>query len=117
MGNSVVMGRRVAVIPNPAEIIYFQELNFRSRVAFLRPSCDRPGRRSWHVITCPTCDADSMGYPSLYSTGGNLLFANGHAKWRKALALRRGDFGVVPPNDAPADSTNGKTDKLYQKAF
>src|SRR5688500_7276031 len=37
LGNAVVMGRSLSVVPNPAEIVYVQELFNKRGMAFLRP--------------------------------------------------------------------------------
>jgi prepilin-type processing-associated H-X9-DG protein len=50
--------------------------------------------------------------------GGNFVFADGHAKYRRYHALRSGDFGLLP--DEPWSATNeGKPDtaKAYTSAF
>jgi prepilin-type processing-associated H-X9-DG protein len=36
-----------------------------------------------------------------HTGGGNLLFVDGHAKWKRWEALRCRDFGLIPPDEAP----------------
>jgi prepilin-type processing-associated H-X9-DG protein len=44
--------------------------------------------------------------------GGNLVFADGHAKCRSVQALRSRDFGLVPD-----DGIEAPHDKKYTAAF
>jgi prepilin-type N-terminal cleavage/methylation domain-containing protein len=93
LGNGVVMGRSLAVIPNPAEIIYLQEHTWRVSHAHLRPASLDGGKtfQAWHYVS-PVGE----GYSNLHMAGGNLVIADGHAKYRKYLSLRSGEFGLVP---------------------
>lgn len=98
LGNGLVIGRALAVVPAPAEIVYLQELNVRTRLAVLRPRSVTPGSGSytqWHC--CGPWQPEF--YSSLHLEGGNLLFADGHARWRKGAGLRSGDFGLLPATD------------------
>jgi prepilin-type N-terminal cleavage/methylation domain-containing protein/prepilin-type processing-associated H-X9-DG protein len=106
LGNGVVMGRSLAIIDRPADIVYCQELNWRINQAQLRPATLDKGRTytAWHY-TSPIGE----GYSNLHREGGNLVFADGHAKFRRYKALRSGDFGLIP--DQPWSPTNeGKPD-------
>jgi prepilin-type N-terminal cleavage/methylation domain-containing protein/prepilin-type processing-associated H-X9-DG protein len=93
LGNGVVMGRSLAVIDRPAEVVYCQEHTWRVNHAHLRPASLDKGRtyQAWHYIS-PVGE----GYSNLHMEGGNLVFADGHAKYRRYRALRSGDFGLVP---------------------
>lgn len=111
MGNGVVIGRPLAVIDRPAEVIYIQELNWRIDNAQLRPAPVGNGGSftAWHY-TSPIGE----GYSNLHQGGGNFAFEDGHVKFKHHLALRSGDFGLVP--DQPWPTTNeGKPDGA--KAF
>jgi prepilin-type N-terminal cleavage/methylation domain-containing protein/prepilin-type processing-associated H-X9-DG protein len=116
LGNGVVLGRTLAVVDRPAEIIYCQELNWRINEAQVRPIATDSTRRAytaWHY-TSPIGE----GYSNLHMEGGNFVFADGHAKYRRYRALRSGDFGLLP--DEPWSRTNeGKPDtaKAYTSAF
>jgi prepilin-type N-terminal cleavage/methylation domain-containing protein/prepilin-type processing-associated H-X9-DG protein len=102
LGNGVVLGRALAVVDRPAEIIYCQELNWRINEAQVRPIATNPARTSytaWHY-TSPIGE----GYSNLHMEGGNFVFADGHAKYRRYRALRSGDFGLAP--DEPWSRTN-----------
>ncbi len=111
LGNGVVIGRPLAVIDRPAEVIYIQELNWRIDNAQLRPAPVGNGTTftAWHY-TSPIGE----GYSNLHQGGGNFAFEDGHVKFKHHLALRSGDFGLVP--DQPWSTTNeGKPDGA--KAF
>lgn len=95
-GNGIVFGRvnvsgdpqglSLAAMDTPevsaASLILVQESTTRTSSAVLRPST---GGRYWL-------------YPNVYSynhfDGGNLLFADGHAKWRKQSTICAIEFGL-----------------------
>jgi prepilin-type N-terminal cleavage/methylation domain-containing protein/prepilin-type processing-associated H-X9-DG protein len=114
LGDGVVMGRTLAVVPNPAEIVYVQEDNLRSSYAWLRPqSIDPKGTYQWWYSDQsngkpmnPYSDAHHHGH------GGNLLFADSHAKFKRFDAIRSRDFGLVPDEGHEADANN-----KYKAAF
>jgi prepilin-type N-terminal cleavage/methylation domain-containing protein/prepilin-type processing-associated H-X9-DG protein len=110
LGNAVPMGRTLAVIPAPADIVYLQEL-FQSRCTiFLRPREVVAGQFDWWHYQ------RSVGvenYTVLHFDGGNLVFADGHAKFRKGSSMRSGDFGLVPGTD----DWNSVVGKRYTAAF
>jgi prepilin-type N-terminal cleavage/methylation domain-containing protein/prepilin-type processing-associated H-X9-DG protein len=92
MGNGVIMGRPLAVVPTPAEIVYLQELGVRERIAWLRPVCDARG----NCVAWCDWEAPKHWYTNLHSGGGNLIFADGHAKYRTLLSMHSTDFGMTP---------------------
>jgi prepilin-type N-terminal cleavage/methylation domain-containing protein/prepilin-type processing-associated H-X9-DG protein len=115
LGNGVVMGRSLAVVDRPADIIYLQEHTWRVSHAHLRPASLDKGKtyQAWHYVS-----PAGEGYSNLHSGGGNLVFVDGHAKYRKYTALRSGDFGLVP--DEPYTKKNEvkpDTAKSYTAAF
>jgi prepilin-type processing-associated H-X9-DG protein len=112
LGNAVVIGRALAVVPNPADIVYLQEL-FQSRcTAFLRPAYDAAANNYyyWHFQRSPGVE----NYNVLHNEGGNTVFADGHVKFRKGSSMRSGDFGLVPATD---DWSSNYTTKRYTSAF
>ena len=116
MGNAVVMGRRVTDVPNPAEIAFLQETLWDINVCALRP---------WRLT--PTLDQSKSDYTwwhdnqtygiELYSVqhakGGNLLYTDGHADYKKALQIRSQDFGLTPGDDTHATLST----KTYKSTF
>jgi len=91
-GNGALAGHSSVNLPYPDSLVYLQEDRFRTNTAYLRPQPTTGGFTRWH-------DVDSGGrerYSSIHFEGGNLLFCDGHVKWRKGEALRSGDFGLSP---------------------
>src|SRR5205823_4219207 len=78
MGNGVIMGRPLAVTPNPADIVYLQEVGALERLAWLRPVCDAKG----NCVAWCDWEVGRHWYTNLHFGGGNLIFADGHAKYR-----------------------------------
>jgi prepilin-type N-terminal cleavage/methylation domain-containing protein/prepilin-type processing-associated H-X9-DG protein len=108
LGNAVVMGRSLTVIPAPADIVYLQELYNRRRVAYLRPGFDGKKYYYWHFARAPGLE----NYTTLHMQGGNLVFTDGHARWRRGQSMRSSDFGLVPDDDWRAP-----VEKKYDAAF
>jgi prepilin-type N-terminal cleavage/methylation domain-containing protein/prepilin-type processing-associated H-X9-DG protein len=99
LGNAVVMGRGIAVVPNPADIIYVHELNNRRCICYLRPRTPDDGKTyRWWYYPNPAVSASipSSNYSTVHQEGGNVVFMDGHAKFRKTLSLRSTDFGLLP---------------------
>jgi prepilin-type processing-associated H-X9-DG protein len=53
-------------------------------------------------------------YSNQHAGGGNLGFADGHARWRRYMAIRSGDFGLLPDE---TDSGKADESKKYSAAF
>jgi prepilin-type N-terminal cleavage/methylation domain-containing protein/prepilin-type processing-associated H-X9-DG protein len=104
MGNAVVMGRALAAVPNPAEIIFLREHGLSVGTSVLRPA--GAGVNKYSEVNHPSYDA-------LHSGGANKLFCDGHAKWGRKDALRSGEFGLDP--DVPAISKDYSF--IYKGAF
>jgi prepilin-type N-terminal cleavage/methylation domain-containing protein/prepilin-type processing-associated H-X9-DG protein len=111
LGNAVVMGRKLADVPRPSEIIYMQELFERRHRAYLRPqetSASSGVFRTWQHSTA----AVGQHYTTLHEKGGNLLYGDGHADYRKGASLRSWEFGLNPGED-----THGSPARDYTSAF
>jgi prepilin-type N-terminal cleavage/methylation domain-containing protein/prepilin-type processing-associated H-X9-DG protein len=110
--NGVTATKALAAIPAPADIIYIQEYKAKSRVSQVRP-------RQVPNVTPPTFDQlNHMWFDVQHNGGGNLLFCDGHAKFRKKSGIMYKEFGLntsgqTDPNrkmldtDAGATSENG----------
>jgi prepilin-type N-terminal cleavage/methylation domain-containing protein/prepilin-type processing-associated H-X9-DG protein len=112
-GNGVVMGRSLAAIPSPAELIYLDENRYRWHVAWLRPRVVDPKRgryQWWHWNLGPEGKIEQ--YSNVHMGGGNLVFVDGHAKYKAVRSLRSSDFGLVPDDGIEVDPT-----RLYSAAF
>ena len=103
-GNAVVMERSLADIKSPADIIYLGEERIRVNRSLLRPRTQDSGvsYNAWHG---PDAVSKIERYNNNHSGGGSLLYCDGHAKWKKAIAIRSGDFGLMP--DQLYSTTNG----------
>jgi prepilin-type N-terminal cleavage/methylation domain-containing protein/prepilin-type processing-associated H-X9-DG protein len=119
LGNGVLMrpkGLSRAAATAPADIVAFQEDYFSFTVAFNRPVEVAGGKfQYWHYLDdqAPRGNKDE-DYSNQHMSGGNLVFADGHAKWRRYMSIRSSDFGLLPdePNNGKADES-----KKYTAAF
>ena len=72
----------------------------------------------WLYWTCGACRFCVEGRENLcdaHNEGGNLIFVDGHAEYRKYRRLRSGDFGLLP--DELYQPTRAQTDRDWQPAF
>jgi prepilin-type N-terminal cleavage/methylation domain-containing protein/prepilin-type processing-associated H-X9-DG protein len=109
-GNAVVLslqGTRLARIPNPADIIFCQENFFNWPTIWNRPyqaKLNPPTFQYWHLVDCRPQFAGAPllpdgcveQYNSRHFAGGNIVYADGHAKYKNFRTVRSGDFGLVP---------------------
>jgi prepilin-type N-terminal cleavage/methylation domain-containing protein/prepilin-type processing-associated H-X9-DG protein len=111
-GNAVVMGRPLSIIPNPTEIVYLDENRTRSHAAWLRPALmNNKGQYSyWHLDQGLPQGVEQ--YCNIHNGGGNLVFVDGHVKYRSYKQLRSSDFGLTPD-----DGIEAKPDKMYTALF
>jgi prepilin-type N-terminal cleavage/methylation domain-containing protein/prepilin-type processing-associated H-X9-DG protein len=108
VGNAVIIGRTLAAIPEPASIVYAQELFNARGTAFMRPMCaatiaqkqanpDGNFTYKWWFYPRDTSNVNSaINYTNIHMGGGNLLYSDGHAKWKKSPSMRSADFGLSP---------------------
>jgi len=90
--------RSLAVVPNPSEIILCHEGPRLARCAAARPYLRWGGfYNGWLRAGCD--------FDLLHNEGGNLLFCDGHVKWRKQSAIAAVAFGLnsalVGPGPCP----------------
>ena len=107
--NGVVMQRNVAVIPNASEIIWAQENTLRFGPAILRPT---PGTGTLAGAYGPGTykGAIYQTISKVHFDGGNLLFTDGHVKWRKQSDIKWLEFGLGGGNvGATGDATTTAT--------
>lgn len=83
----------LAAIPNPSSIILVQEYKQRTSNASIRP-CNFDGSGYKFVL--------GAGSSDLHFDGGNLLFCDGHAKWRTKSSLTAREWGINSDDPAPA---------------
>jgi len=135
--NSVVMGRRVAAIPNPGAIIAIQEGWSLSNHLWVQPE---PNNRSkaalegreyttyqeWHMFAS---QGDHSSWftkerreqtANVHNKGGNFVFCDGHADYRKYWDRDSGDYGLVDiltKKSVPYEPTRESTTKTLDAAF
>jgi prepilin-type N-terminal cleavage/methylation domain-containing protein/prepilin-type processing-associated H-X9-DG protein len=103
--NAVAMELSLSQVPEPSQVILIQETIRLVSYTALRPAVGSdfgicPGAYTfWHVNRSRGVDWYSM----VHSRGGNFVFADGHAEYRKAAALRANHFGL-------SDGSNGKAE-------
>ena len=129
--NSVPLGRPLSAVPRPSATILMQEAwslanqlwnqpepNDRSDAAFdgRSPTTYQEWQmwasRSTHDSFVSATYRENLS--NAHSEGGNLVFVDGHAEYKKYLRLRTGDFGLKPDNPHPNGSEDGLS---YQSAF
>ena len=111
--NTVPLGRPLSAVPKPSAIILMQEAWSLSLQLWNQPEPNdrseealeglRPNTYSeWHMYaSIYTHDSFITRYyrenlSNVHDEGGNLVFVDGHAEFRKYRRLRSGDFGLLP---------------------
>jgi prepilin-type processing-associated H-X9-DG protein len=130
--STVPLGRSITAIPRPATIILMQEAWSLSHNLWNQPE---PNNRSdsanegigsniyseWHMWASSSTH-ESFVSPTMrenlsnaHEEGGNLVFVDGHAEYRKYRKLRSGDFGLTP--DELYQPNRAQTSKSYLPTF
>lgn len=87
--NGVVGMRSLAVMPEPANLIYTREEDFANRYASQRPYLQ--------TATGLYLGANWSSYDKVHKEGANLLFCDGHAKWMRKSEIRFSQYGINHP--------------------
>ncbi|TKJ33672.1 MAG: hypothetical protein CEE38_20005 [Planctomycetes bacterium B3_Pla] len=135
--NSVVMGRRVAVIPSPGRVIAMQEGWSLSNHLWVQPE---PNNRSaaalagleptryqeWHMFANQSDHSSWFTKErreqtsNVHNDGGNFIFSDGHADYKKYWDRGSGDYGLVDPatkTSVPYEPTRASTTRSFDPAF
>ena len=91
-----IKARSLSAITKPAEIIVFQERleNYTLLSTYPRYDPTAPvGYKFWHLYD-PTTQIERAS--NRHFEGGNLLFCDGHAKWRRYNSISSSEFGFTP---------------------
>ena len=91
-------GRSLAVVPNPSEIILCHEMSETTNGAGARPFLRWAGFYQ-HWIRPGTY------YDYVHNEGANLLFCDGHVKWRNRSGIGAWEFGLNSSVVGPADDS------------
>lgn len=94
--NAITSTRSLAIIPNPANIVYVQEYAYITRTCQTRPRrVDDPTTGWKDGYTGRYQEFNHPFYNSMHFGGGNRLFCDGHAKWSKRTAMTFADYGAT----------------------
>jgi prepilin-type N-terminal cleavage/methylation domain-containing protein len=136
LANAVPLGRTMSAIPNPAGIIVMQEGWGLSNHLWVQPEpVDRsqaalegriPTRyQEWHMyegsdVHVSFFTATREQCSNVHTEGGNHVYADGHAEYKKYRKLMSGDFGLVDPVTKlsdPYQPTRAHSFKQYDATF
>lgn len=93
--NGVVVGRSLAALQNSSGLIFVHELDFSYQTAYMQPA---NGTVETRLPGLPTDIFVNWIFPNWdkqHFEGANLLFADGHVKWRKQSTICAKEFGLV----------------------
>jgi prepilin-type N-terminal cleavage/methylation domain-containing protein/prepilin-type processing-associated H-X9-DG protein len=107
--NGIPSDRPLAVIPNPADIIFLHETSVLTRTCQVRP-------RLTSLTATTYTEANTPTYDFIHNEGANLLFCDGHAKWQKKTSIRFVQFGMTgtacpPTRTFLADTAGANQDR------
>jgi len=132
LGNAAVLGRPISAVPTPSSIIVIQESWIRSNYGLLEPEpverdagVEPTHYTQWHTWIANSSDVwwDKPGFErfsNVHSEGGNLVYVDGHADYKKYRRLESLDFGLVLPGSKRSDPyrpTEDHSRTLYISIF
>ncbi|UCE47854.1 MAG: type II secretion system protein [Phycisphaerales bacterium] len=135
--NAVVMGRSVVSIRHPGRIIVMQEGWSLSNHLWVQPepitrtAATLEGReatqyREWHMFASQSDHSSWFTQErreqtaNVHKEGGNFIFADGHADYRKYWERESGDYGLIDPklrHSVPYEPTRENTIMPLDAAF
>lgn len=86
--------RALSAIPNPEEILFAQEGLTSYNIAIMYPRIQQgtpDTYKFWHSYNAATL---TESFTNRHFDGGNLIFVDGHAKWRTYKTMKAADFGL-----------------------
>ena len=112
IGLSIVKPLSVAAIPETASVVFMQENSYSTNLASCWPmsfgtlaerNSDTEPYGFWHYSQGA---GKAEEFSNQHFDGGNLLFADGHVKWRKVVSLKAKEFGLATLNTTtPSEDT------------
>ena len=100
-----VKSRHLSIFPRPAEIAFAQEGLGSYNVALMYPRLESGGAgiryHRWHQYS-----GGQESFSNRHFDGGNLIFCDGHAKWRKYAGLKDDYFGLTFPRGGDVWNTS-----------
>jgi prepilin-type N-terminal cleavage/methylation domain-containing protein/prepilin-type processing-associated H-X9-DG protein len=89
---SVQTGRNLSEIGTPARIAFLQEHSVRTHTLYAMPAAYSPLLyKTWFA------GSGSKEYSGIHFDGGNLLYLDGHVKWKPISQITNYDFGQCNP--------------------
>jgi len=86
-------GVSMAAVNEPAKRIVVQDFFESRKYCYFRPYLDASSNKYIAWLRA--------GYSDLHMEGGNLAFADGHAKWRRTSSICASDFGLTNVTGGP----------------
>jgi prepilin-type N-terminal cleavage/methylation domain-containing protein/prepilin-type processing-associated H-X9-DG protein len=112
LGNAAVLGRQISNIRGSSEVAYLQEQPYRWGAAVYRPTPYAIPGLYWYFHD--NVNGGVSGFEFQYSNnhfkGGNLVFVDGHAEYRKRSEIKARDFGLTGDGAGPDPATGFPTD-------
>lgn len=117
-GNGVILrgaGLAVSAIPNTSDIILLKESNSRINIANTRPAKNDSNLpitgcngqyKYWHYNPTTPRTIATETYLNNHFAGSNVLFTDGHVKWRGVATIRPIDFGLIAGTGANGGTVN-----------
>jgi len=112
LGNGVIFrhptsgGISLATIQEPSDTIMLQEYSLAVAASWVRPMAISTSNLTryeyWLQGTSATPIGTGSTYDRLHFDGGNLLFADGHVKWKRQVSICASEFGLTPDSGYPA---------------
>jgi prepilin-type N-terminal cleavage/methylation domain-containing protein len=130
--SAVTLGRRLASIQGPGKVISIQEIfDIEGYLHVEAETTTRPGvptgpYTQWHTYLPVSQQRNNWRWPTdrefmsnNHMNGGNEIFTDGHAEYRKYAQLHSGDFGLVDTNgvNEAYQATEAQTDETFYPMF
>lgn len=101
--NGMVLQRKLSAVQSSASLIFLQENSYRFGAAFVRPQPDNSpltplpipvsaNLQLWKYNYSGSGDVENTSL--IHFDGGNLLFFDGHVKWRTQSSISAREFGL-----------------------
>ncbi len=100
--SGLVLQKGIKGIPRPARTAVLQEHYARMSAMWAEPEGGGDNWTQWHTYTGWSPDLEWVGprehYNNLHNEGGNLVFTDGHAEYKKNRQTSSLDWGLVDAN-------------------
>jgi prepilin-type N-terminal cleavage/methylation domain-containing protein/prepilin-type processing-associated H-X9-DG protein len=122
--SQLVIDRGLTKLQNPAGIVVMQETYVLMNPVWYEPeSSDGVNYSQWHTWTASTASEWSgtprEHYNNLHNDGGNLIYCDGHAEYKKNIQTTSLDFGLVDGRGlvSPYQPTEAHSRATYHYAY